>query len=240
MPASAPTNSSDASSHTSGRLRRREKRSSTCAASFSRSRPLSTKMHVRRSPMARWTSSAATVESTPPLNPHTTLPPGADLLPNPRGRLVGERGHRPVAAAAADPGGEVGEDACAMLGMCDLGMKQQGIEAARGVGHAGNRRVGDWWRRRRTPPGPCSRCRRDWPTRVSRAGRRRTGRPAPAPPPRHARIRVPAHGRRHRRGRRSSPACRSRCRAPGRRTRRLRDRTAARRHPTDSKVRRTG
>ena len=36
--------------------------------------PLSTKMHVRRSPIARWMSIAATLESTPPLRPQTTRP----------------------------------------------------------------------------------------------------------------------------------------------------------------------
>ena len=121
---------------------RLEKRASTCAASFSRRRPLSTKMHVRRSPMARWTSSAATVESTPPLTPAYHPAPGADPVADSRGRLVGERGHRPVAAAAADPDGEIGEDARAVLGVRDLGVKQQGVEAARGIGHACDRCVG--------------------------------------------------------------------------------------------------
>ena len=81
------------------------KRATTCCASSCRSRPLSTKMHVRRSPMARCSRTAATVESTPPLSAHTTRPV-PDLLPDARDGLVHERGHRPVAAAAADVEGE--------------------------------------------------------------------------------------------------------------------------------------
>ena len=59
--------------------------------------------------MARWISSAATVESTPPLRPQTTRAV-ADLRPDPRGRLLDERRHRPVARAAADVEREVPED----------------------------------------------------------------------------------------------------------------------------------
>ena len=74
--ARASRNTSEASSETRGRLSRSANRVRTCSASSSRRRPLSTKMQVRRSPIARWTSSAATVESTPPLTPHTTRPSG--------------------------------------------------------------------------------------------------------------------------------------------------------------------
>ena len=49
----------------------RSKRRRICPASSSRITPLSTKMQVRRSPIALWISSAATVESTPPLRPQT-------------------------------------------------------------------------------------------------------------------------------------------------------------------------
>ncbi len=44
----------------------------TCSASFSRSRPWSTNTQVRRSPIARWISAAATDESTPPDSPSST------------------------------------------------------------------------------------------------------------------------------------------------------------------------
>ena len=63
-----------ASTNSSGRFIRSRKRFRTCFASSWRSTPLSTKMQVRRSPIARWISSAATAESTPPLRPQTTLP----------------------------------------------------------------------------------------------------------------------------------------------------------------------
>ena len=66
-------------------------------------------MHVSRSPIARWTSTAATVESTPPDSPQHDAAV-ADLLADPRDALVDERGHRPVAAAAADAEREVAQD----------------------------------------------------------------------------------------------------------------------------------
>ena len=47
---------------------------STCSRSPARSRPWSTKTQVRRSPMARCTSAAATAESTPPDRPQIARP----------------------------------------------------------------------------------------------------------------------------------------------------------------------
>ena len=44
----------------------------TSSASDSRRSPLSTKMQVSRSPIARWISTAATDESTPPESPQMT------------------------------------------------------------------------------------------------------------------------------------------------------------------------
>ena len=56
-----------------------------------------------------------------------------DLLADPRRRFFDERGDRPVAAAAADVVGEVPQDLEAVIGVHDLGMEQQRIEArARG------------------------------------------------------------------------------------------------------------
>ena len=65
------------SAASTGRSRRPrpEKTRTTSSASPARNSPLSTKMQVSRSPTARWTSIAATAESTPPLSPHTTRPP---------------------------------------------------------------------------------------------------------------------------------------------------------------------
>ena len=48
-------------------------KSSTCSASPSRSSPWSTKTQVSWSPTARWTSAAATEESTPPDSPQRDL-----------------------------------------------------------------------------------------------------------------------------------------------------------------------
>ena len=49
-------------------------RAATLANSFLRRTPLLTKMQVRRSPMARWTRTAATEESTPPERPQMAWP----------------------------------------------------------------------------------------------------------------------------------------------------------------------
>ena len=76
-PASAARNSSDASTvttSTSSALPPRVKAASTSSRSCRRSRPLSTNTQVRRSPIARERSAAATLESTPPESPSTTRP----------------------------------------------------------------------------------------------------------------------------------------------------------------------
>ena len=70
----------------------------TRCASSRRSTPLSTKMQVSWSPMARCTSAAATVESTPPLSPQTT-PARADARADALGLALDEVLHRPVGAA---------------------------------------------------------------------------------------------------------------------------------------------
>ena len=69
-------------------------------------------------------------------------PPVADLRADPRGRLLDERRHRPVAGAAADVVGEVAEDLEAALGVHDLGMEQQRVEPAIRRRHRRDRRVG--------------------------------------------------------------------------------------------------
>ncbi len=138
-PASRVRNSSDASTKSNGRLRR-SNRVRIWVASFSRSRPLSTKMQVRRSPSALWSRSAATVESTPPDRPHTTRP-GPTLHANRFHALVHERRHRPVAAAPADAEGEVPEDLLAALGVDDLRVEEQAVHPAFAVLNGRNRRV---------------------------------------------------------------------------------------------------
>ena len=73
-PASAPRKRALASTTRRSALKASRKSASTCAASPARDRPVSTKIDVSRSPIARSTSAAATDESTPPDRPHTARP----------------------------------------------------------------------------------------------------------------------------------------------------------------------
>ena len=73
-PLSRVRNRSSASTATSGTLKWSRKAEMTCSPSFLRISPWSTNTHVSWSPTARWTSSAATDESTPPERPQMTLP----------------------------------------------------------------------------------------------------------------------------------------------------------------------
>ncbi len=70
-PASFAKNRSLASTTRRSALKASRNSDSTCAASFARCRPVSTKMQVRRDPIALRTSAAATDESTPPERPQT-------------------------------------------------------------------------------------------------------------------------------------------------------------------------
>ena len=164
--------------------------------------------------MARWISSAATVESTPPLSAADDAAV-ADLRANPRRRLVDERRHRPVAGAAADVEREVPQDLEAAIGVRDLGMKQQAVQAARAC--PPSPRPARWRssRRRESPAARPRRSRRGSPTRAARRAaplnsarlRRRSRAPS------RGRTRDAPPARRGRRACRSSAACRSRCRA---------------------------
>ena len=73
-PASFERKRLDASTVTSGRWNICPKTSSTAVRSPERRTPLSTKMQWSLSPMARWTRSAATAESTPPERAQMTWP----------------------------------------------------------------------------------------------------------------------------------------------------------------------
>ena len=66
----------------------------------------------------------------------------ADLRANPRRRLFHERGHRPVAGAAADSIRKVAEDLEAVIGVHDFRMEQQRVQTAIGVCHRRHRGVG--------------------------------------------------------------------------------------------------
>ena len=76
------------------------KASTTCSASFLRIRPWSTKTQVSWSPTARWTSSAAVAESTPPERPQIDAPV-ADLGAD-RARPA-RRSPRPATTARSQP-----------------------------------------------------------------------------------------------------------------------------------------
>ena len=73
-PASLPRNRSLASTTRRSALNASLNSDETWAASFARCSPVSTKMQVRRGPIAFSTSAAATDESTPPDSPQTARP----------------------------------------------------------------------------------------------------------------------------------------------------------------------
>jgi hypothetical protein len=56
-------------------------------------------------------------------------PAVADLRGDARRRFLDERRHRPVSGAAADVEGEVPQDLETAIGVRDLGMEQQAVEA---------------------------------------------------------------------------------------------------------------
>ena len=152
-PARRSRKSFEASTKTSGSFNR-SKRFRTCVASSSLNTPLSTKMHVSLSPTARWMMSAATVESTPPLNAHATRP-SPDLRADLRRRLFHEGRHGPVAGAPAHAVREVPENLEAPFGVDDLRVEENRVEPADRIRHPRNRRVrargddGEALRRRR-------------------------------------------------------------------------------------------
>ena len=141
--------------------------------------------------------------------------PVADLLADARHRLLDERRHRPVAAAAAFAEGEVAQDLEAALGVRHLGMEQQRVQPALDALHRRNRRVragGD-----DVKPG-----RRGHEVAVAGPDAHLVGQSREQPrfvraSPSRGRTRDAAPAARARRARASSAACRSRCRAPGRR-----------------------
>ncbi len=69
----------------------------------------------------------------------TALP---DLVADPVRCLFHERGHRPVAGAAADFVGEVAEDVGAPIRMCNLRVEEECVHSAIRGGHRRDRRVG--------------------------------------------------------------------------------------------------
>ena len=144
--------------------------------------------------------------------------PLAHLRANPRRRLVDERGHRPVARAAADAEREVAQDLEPAIGVRDL---RDGTAGRRGGEPDPAWRPPARWRwsrRRRTRRARPRRSRRGWPTRAARRAATRTARRlATSRGPSRGRTRDARPARRGRRASRSSAASRSRC--PARATR---------------------
>ena len=130
----ASTNSSGSSSR-SNRVR-------TCAASSSRSRPLSTKMQVSRSPIALCSSTAATVESTPPDKPADDAAvadrarESAPTLSSTNDAIV-QSPRQPQTSNA-----KLRRICSPLFGVRDLRMEQQPVEPPAGVLHRRDRRVG--------------------------------------------------------------------------------------------------
>ena len=162
----------------------------------------------------------------------------ADLAAYAADGLVREGGHRPVSAAAADVAGEVPQDVRAAVRMRHLGMEQEAVQPPRRVLHRRDGGVGARRRHLEAPRARRQRGRRGWPRRSARRPRpAAAGWTRAAPPPR-GRTRAPGRDRPGRRARASSPACRSRCRAPARRRRIPPRRSAARGHRARSTVHR--
>ena len=101
---------------------------STCSRSWRRSSPVSTKMQVSWSPIARCTSAAATEESTPPDSPQMTRAV-ADQLANRRDLALDERARRPSRAVASQTSKEeVRDHLAAARRVRDLGVKLHAVD----------------------------------------------------------------------------------------------------------------
>ena len=139
-PASASRNRSDAST-----MRQRdveviaEQPSTTSLASPAAAGRCRRRCRRPASPIASWTSrAAATDESTPPDRPQMTR--RSPTCCADRGdRLVEERRHRPVAAAAADPSRKLRRISAPSRRVADLGMELEAVEPAALVGDRGER-----------------------------------------------------------------------------------------------------
>src|SRR5215471_10168570 len=127
-PRIAPRKRADASTWIRFILNASRKVWTTASASPFRRSPLSTKTHVSWSPMARWTRTATTDESTPPES--------ADRLDS----RVDEARHRPGPAHAAR-GEEVIEDRPPLGGVENLRVELNGVELALLVRHRRHRAV---------------------------------------------------------------------------------------------------
>src|SRR3954447_157624 len=144
-PRSLARKRSSASTATSGMPNRSRKAEMTCSPSFLRISPWSTNTHVSWSPTARWTSSAATDESTPPpramaeqrRHRRVDAPAQAaddlavaDLRADPADLLLHDRRRRPRHVAAADVAQERLEDVLPVRGVDDLRVELDAVHRA--------------------------------------------------------------------------------------------------------------
>ena len=106
-----------------------------------RSRPLSTKTQVSRRPMALWMMRAVTSESTPPLSPHTTRSfPTVRRISATLRSMNEDMFQSGVSPASLKR--KLAEDFLAVLGVDDLGMELDAVEAAVRVFDGGGLGVG--------------------------------------------------------------------------------------------------
>ena len=104
-------------------------------------------MQVSRSPTARWTSAAATAESTPPDSAQMTRPSdpvsagvGVDPLADVGDGRLDEVAGGPGRRDPRDVDHEVAQDVLAARGVDDLRVELDAVQVARGVDQAGERR----------------------------------------------------------------------------------------------------
>ena len=140
-PARRSKKRSAASTWISSRPMLRRNVSVTSSLSPRRIRPVSTYTHVSRWPIARWTSAAATAESTPPDSAQIARPSptcAADALH----LLVDDRRHRPRRRASGPLAQEAAQHAHAVRRVDDLGMELHAVDPPRVVLERGHRGVG--------------------------------------------------------------------------------------------------
>ena len=120
------------------------KASASSSVSFLRMRPWSTWTQIRRSPTARWTSVAATAESTPPERAHRTMPsvPAARLCSSTRRRISSTvEAMKPAGVqlgrAPAMPRTKLRRICAAVRRVDDFGVELDAVQAAAIVGDGG-------------------------------------------------------------------------------------------------------
>ncbi len=157
-PASRARKRSSASTAISGTLKWSRKAATTWSPSFLRISPWSTKTQVSWSPTARWVSSAATEESTPPESPQITLPSPTCSRIRATCSSITEAALQAM-SQPADVAQEGLEDLRAVRGVHHLGVELDPVQAALGVLERRHRRLARGGQRREARAAPRRRCR---------------------------------------------------------------------------------